>query len=44
MKCWMIHKERREMSYPKVSVVTLISNSEGKVLMVKRRDPPFADR
>jgi ADP-ribose pyrophosphatase YjhB (NUDIX family) len=40
----MIHKERREMSYPKVSVVTLISNSEGKVLMVKRRDPPFADR
>ena len=32
------------MSYPKVSVVTLILNSEGKVLMVKRRDPPFADR
>ncbi len=32
------------MNYPKVSVVTMILNNEGKVLMVKRRDPPFAHR
>jgi len=32
------------MKYPGISVVTIVSNNKGEILMVKRRKPPFANR